>query len=206
MKLLKQKKNIFNLIFLFLFIIILINLVSATNTIPELSPIKVGQCARLIQSCSNCTFNNISSVLYPNSSIAISGKGMTRNGTEYNLTFCRTATTGDYIVNGFGDVDGLVTTWAYILPVTGSGFKGILPFHIFIFVLLYFVALIGIFLKNEWITILGGMGMLVLGIFSINNGIDVYRNSMTNVISLVTIGLGAIFSIVAGISVIENNL
>ncbi len=107
-------------ILLILFIgIFLISLTSAE--IQTLGTFKQRECINLIQTCENCTYNNISSVLYPNSSVVLSNIVMTKDDTYYNYTFCNTSTLGSYIVNGYGDLDGERTTWNYDFKITPSG-------------------------------------------------------------------------------------
>ncbi len=109
-------------ILLTLFIgIFLIGLASAEQQ--SLEPIKQNDCVNLIQICSNCTYNNISTILYPNSTVALSNLTMTKDDTYYyNDSFCKTSTLGTYIVNGYGDLDGIKTTWSYDFEVTPTGF------------------------------------------------------------------------------------
>ena len=83
---------------------------------------KQGEEINLIQICDNCSYNNISTILYPNSSVIISNVTMTKDDTYYNYTFSDTSTLGNYIVNGFGDLDGVKTTWSYDFEVTSTGF------------------------------------------------------------------------------------
>lgn len=75
----------------------------------------------LIQTSSDGTFNNVSKVLFPNGSVAINETAMVRDGTFYNLTFTNTTTLGTYLVNGFGDIGGVVTTWNYEFTITPFG-------------------------------------------------------------------------------------
>lgn len=105
--------------------IFLISLVSSTQQ--SLGTFKQGECTNLIQTCGNCTYNNISIILYPNSSVAISNIKMTKDNTYYNYTFCNTSVLGNYIVNGFGDSDGKKTIWSYGFEITGTGFEFNLP-------------------------------------------------------------------------------
>ena len=80
-----------------------------------------GICVNLLQTCDNCTYNNITSVTYPNSTYALNDVVMTKDGNEYNYTFCDTNTTGIYSVNGVGDLDGQHTVWSYTLKITREG-------------------------------------------------------------------------------------
>jgi hypothetical protein len=107
------------ILFVLIFGMFLISLTSAT--IESLGIFKQSECIELPQICANCTYNNISSVSYPNSSIAISNIEMTKNDTYYNYSFCLTATTGNYIVRGYGDPEGIKTIWTYDFEVTPTG-------------------------------------------------------------------------------------
>lgn len=99
-----------------LFMLFIVSFVSAESFVFE-----KGECARLKQTCANCTSINITSVDFPNSTQAIDFSPMTKNGTEYNFTFCSTYDSGTYIVSGIGDVDGVPTIFAYDFNVTPSG-------------------------------------------------------------------------------------
>ena len=97
----------------------------ASAQIQSLGIFKLGEEINLIQTCDNCTFNNITSVLYPNSTQTIGESEMTKVGTVYNFTLSpdRTAKIGTYIVNGFGDLDGIDTVWNYNFEITTFGGK-----------------------------------------------------------------------------------
>ena len=91
--------------------------------IQSLGTFRLGDDINLIQTCDNCTFNNITSVLYPNSTQTIGEFQMTKTGTVYNFTLTSGNATaiGTYIVNGFGDLDGIDTVWNYIFDITQTG-------------------------------------------------------------------------------------
>lgn len=124
---------------IFVFLLMAPVLSSAVQT---LGTFKQKECINLIQICSNCTYNNISSVLYPNSTNALGGEvAMTKNGIEYTYQFCNTSDLGQYIVNGHGDIDGVDTVWAYDFYITPSGFsfsesQGISSFALLISIIL----------------------------------------------------------------------
>ena len=111
---------------IFLILIVGIFFISfASAQIQSLGTFKLGDDINLIQTCDNCTFNNITSVLYPNSTQTISEFQMTKAGTIYNFTLSSDNVTeiGTYIVNGFGDLNGINTVWNYNFEITSSGFK-----------------------------------------------------------------------------------
>lgn len=100
----------------------------------------------LLQVCSNCTYNNISRVLYPNNSVAVSEAAMTKEGTYYYYDLSNASALGEYKVYGYGDLNGETTVWGYTLYVTKSGEEN--PGDIFIIFLytLFLLATFGIFI------------------------------------------------------------
>lgn len=106
-----------HLIFIFIFLIALIS--ASTGT---LGTYKKGDCVELMQICDNCTYNNISSVVYPNLTIAESNLVMsTIDNIYYNYSYCNTSVSGIYKVLGYGNLDGLKTPWAYEFEINPSG-------------------------------------------------------------------------------------
>lgn len=107
---------------LLLIALIILPVVTAEST-QVLGTFKKGFAVNLKQICSNCTFNNITTVIYPNSSIVVSNIAMTKTGTEYNYTLpaTRTQVNGEYIVSGFGDLNGVNTIWTYSFYITPNG-------------------------------------------------------------------------------------
>lgn len=106
---------------------------------------KKNECINLIQTCSNCTWVNITTIVYPNSEIADTDLIMLKAGTNYNYTFCKANQTGEYIINGIGDLNGIVTIWNYNLLVTTNG-NNLATAGVIIFFSALFLILIGILL------------------------------------------------------------
>lgn len=63
----------------------------------------------LIQICDNCSFVNISNIVYPDSSIELLNIPMTKNGNIYNYTFTNTRQTGTYQYATCGDLNNIIT-------------------------------------------------------------------------------------------------
>ena len=84
-----------------------------------------GDCIELIQTCGNCTYNNVSRVIKTgeNPKVFIINTTMTRDDTYYNYSFCNITKIGIYKVNGFGDPDAEKTSWIYDFEITGTGFE-----------------------------------------------------------------------------------
>ena len=97
-----------------------------------------GEDIELLQICGTCSYNNITSIVYPNSSHVIIDDAMTRRGMEYTYTLTQTSQVGTYLVNGFGDLDGTNTAWAYEFEVTENGLKAPSENIIIFFSILFF--------------------------------------------------------------------
>ena len=68
-----------------MFGILLISCTSAAFI--SLGIFKAGDNVSLIQLCDDCTYNNITSIIYPNGTIALGEAEMTKDGTQYNYTY-----------------------------------------------------------------------------------------------------------------------
>lgn len=97
-------------------------LISFTSAVQQtLGTFKQSEKISLIQTCSNCTYNNITGIISPNSTKILENVLMTKDGTFYNYSFSDTSLTGEYIINGIGDLDGTTTIWSYNLFITQTG-------------------------------------------------------------------------------------
>lgn len=149
----------------------------------------------------DCTLSvkNVDKTLLVNEVVA------TESGMWYNVSFTPTQNGNIEITESCqkGTKVGSVTK---TFPVTPSGNSGSsnMAFVILVFLLIYGVAFVGFFGKNEWVTMLGGMAMIGLGIYTINSGIIIYQDEITKFISWTTIGLGAFFTLFTGVSIIQE--
>lgn len=185
--------------------LLLILIPLASSEIQSLGTFRQGQAVNLIQICDNCTNVNLTTIVTPTSQIVNIGRYMTKNGNVYNYSYSTTIL-GTYIANTCGDLNGDTTCSSFTFEVTPSGFNNLLGLYIIVIVAIYVIGFFGFFGKHPWVSVLGGMGMITLGLFTLNNGIDVYRSFITEVFSFTTIGLGALFSIVAGVELIQETL
>jgi len=158
----------------------------------------------------NATACNLSSIQYPDGTSSLFNLVLTKDGQ----TFYKTIASGNY--SQLGTTCHLVSCTDGTTQETGSVCREVTPsgnsgsnnsaFIILVFALIYGIAFVGFFGKNEWVAILGGMAMLGLGIYTINSGIIVYQDAITKVLSWTTIGLGAFFSLFTGLELINDNL
>jgi len=104
---------------IFLLSILLFNSVIALDSI---GTFKQTDCVRIPQTCATCTYINISSISYPNSTIAVNNTAMTSWGNgEYFYNFCNTSDTGRYDVRGKGDKGGTDTSFATYFIISPNG-------------------------------------------------------------------------------------
>lgn len=111
-----------NKILMLLFVFFFLSLVTPAQS--SLGIFKKNECIDLTQTCETCTYNNITSITYPNGTKYIFSpeQNMTHAGTEYTFKTCDfSGQLGDYKVNGHGDLDGVDTIWNYEYKVTASG-------------------------------------------------------------------------------------
>lgn len=182
------------ILYLIIGIILLIGIASAGKE--SLGVFKQNEVVRVVQICDDALNVTITSISYPNGSTAFSNGDMTPAGNgEFYLNFPNTTSLGVYDVRGVSDgCEGTFTFWFEITPSGNSGNANIV-FFIIIMVIVYGIAFFGLFGRNVILTILGGMAMLILGIYLFNNGIIVYRDDITRAISYITIGIGAVLAI-----------
>lgn len=133
---------------LFLFMcIFIISLVSAEI---NLEPVEKNRCIQLQQTCDNCTYVNVSSVTFPNSTVLNINNKMTKNGVNYNYSFCSTESLGKYIFSVYGDKDTILTIEEGTFEVTYTGdlldtqksilYVALLGILVFFFILIIYFA------------------------------------------------------------------
>lgn len=119
----KDKYLMNKFILVILLVLIIIPFTSATDQKELPYPVEKGMCAELIQTCANCTFINMTGVIYPNSTIEYFNVEMTQNINVYNASFCKTDSLGIYTYSTLGNPDGIMVTQNVIFEVTPSGAK-----------------------------------------------------------------------------------
>jgi hypothetical protein len=165
----------------------MIGLVSATT--PSLSEQKPNTCIDLPQTCSNCSFINITTVQYPNGSIINLNKAMTKiTSSSYKYNFCLNNQLGSYFVNTYSD-DAIVNA-QYEVPVTSSMFFVIL---ILTLAIIFFIATL--IVDEEFFVYISGVLFIVSGIYILINGFSNMSDMYTRAIAYVCLGLGFIFTI-----------
>jgi hypothetical protein len=161
-------------IFIILIGLFLISFVSADCSLPSS---KIGDTIQLTQTCSNCTYVNITKIVYPNQSIALLGEySMDANGTNYNYSYIPN-TLGNYYYTTKGDLNGIVTVQTCSFGVTPNGLSqstsqgiGSAIFLILMIILMFVFGFLGFKLfKTENLWVLGIFFMFLSGMFLVYN-------------------------------------
>lgn len=108
---------------LLLLIVGIFLVVTISAEVQTFGTFKQNESVNLIQTCGTCTFNQLTSITLPDSTIVTFNTNMDKDGTFYNFTVNETnhEQLGEYIVNGVGDLDGVNTSWNYNYFITPSG-------------------------------------------------------------------------------------
>lgn len=78
-------------------------------------------CVQIQQTCEGCTYLNITSIIYPNSTKAVSNVEMIQDGSDFSYEFCSTSLNGQYFVNYKGDENGTDSITKNWFDVTQNG-------------------------------------------------------------------------------------
>lgn len=147
----------------------------------------------LPQTCSNCTYINVTRVIYPDSSWEVINKPMSQlvNG-NYNYTFTNTTMVGNYIATTCGNPDGVFQCQDYRFHIGNLAIYVLLTLLIGGYVLLFFSA----YFKIPITGFASGSFLVVAGIYMTIYGFGLIKDRYTLMLGLVTffIGLAAAFS------------
>lgn len=201
----KKKCKELNKILLILLCLMLFGIPNISSSMQTLGTYQLDKDVLLIQTCDNCTYVNISSVIYPNGTVALSNVVMTKDDTYYYYTFNKTNVLGRYIVNTYGDLDTEKTASSYDFYITNTGFslstpQSIAYIVIISFLLLFFIGLVYGSIKIRWssprneegaiigknelkyvkILMIGGSYFVFMAlnffIYAITNSLEIYSN------------------------------
>lgn len=99
----------------------------------------------LQQTCDSCSFVNITSLTYPNSTIIYPGVSMTKNDFNYNYSFNKTDLIGTYLYTVSGDKNGgspQIETFCFYVSPNGQASQQNNSLNSLMFILITFVGLV----------------------------------------------------------------
>ncbi len=109
-----------------------------------------------------------------------------------------------YTIQCNSSTQGGIEVVEFQITPSGQGGTENMVFIIFIILMFYGINLFGFFGRNETMTLLGGMALMFLGVYLVNNGIIIYRDNLTNYFAYVTIAWGFVSTIMASIALSED--
>lgn len=177
---------------LLLILILGMFLINGIYALDDLGNFKQNQCVRIVQTCATCSYVNISSVSFPNSSVAVSNSEMTNAGDgEFYYDFCSTNNLGRYDVRGKGDLDGVETSFATYFTIKSN----ILIWLIIIYCFAFIFLILSTYVNEELFVYISGISFLLAGVVIMINGIDIVNDWTTRAIAFISLGLGMLFSL-----------
>lgn len=189
-------------------IFLMIGIVSASN--PYFGTFQTNQKIDLKQVCfingTICDACNITSIDYPNGSSAVTNVYYTQQTSDFNYSFARTFEDGRYNVNGFCSFGSDVKKpFTYYFEVTPTGFVGTLGFYILILVLSLGIIILGFYLGDAPITILGSFGLYFISLYILFYGIVGMKDAVyTWGIGLIVLALAIYISIRSAYELVTN--
>jgi len=103
------------------------------------------------------------------------------------------------------DGKGDVISGIFQVTPNGDSSTNNIVFYLIIIFLGYGLNLLGFFNRNTYITILGGIILIFVGLFMIQNGVIIFRDNLTLALSYITLFWGAGSALWAAIEEIEEN-
>lgn len=180
-----------------------INPIMINASIENIGTVKQYDCITLPQTC-NCTYSNITTIMYPNKDFTILNVPMTKHGTYFNYTYCNTSVIGQYIVNGVGDINGQMSPFNYWFEVTttGNAFPYTIP--LFLGLAAFILLIMGFWIKNNYVVFISGTLFIVLGIYLMIFGLSIISDMYTTALAWVTLGIGLLLILASSYSAIND--
>lgn len=155
-----------------------------------------------MRTISNSSAVNLSSVTKPSGETTFFDSAMSKNGKTFNYTYCSTNELGKYVYDYY-DNEGNI--YVNDFEVTPSGFENTLGFYFLILILSIGIILLGLYLRDAPITILGSFGLYFVGLYILFYGLDGIKDTVyTWATGLIILCLALYISIKSTLELITN--
>ena len=121
------------------------------------------------------------------------------------ITFCNNTMLGNYIVNGIGDPQGVLTIYAYDYSITTTGNDAPYTIPLFIGLAAFILLIISFLIKNNYIAAIAGMFFIVLGIYLMIYGLGIISDFYTQTLAYVSLGVGLLLLLASAYSAINDS-
>jgi len=154
--------------------------------------------------CTTCTCTI--SINFPNGTSAVRGvtTGISSNYAVYNLSSNQTSTLGVYQgdIHCTNGADNGAATFEY--EVTPTGFVGTLGFYFLVLLISLGIMVLGFYVKDAPLVILGSFGLYFIGIYILFFGIDGMRDPVyTWAIGIIVLMVAAYISVKSSLELLE---
>ena len=173
---------------IFITILFLLMITTVSGQQQYLGTFKTNEPVNLIQTCANCTFVNITSILRPDSVLIVSDVAMTKDNFRYNYTMAAQTQHGTYQACGIGDLDGVFTVWCYDFDLTSSG-EPINMNVFYFFMIILSLLMVWSFVTDNFIL------ELFVGILFIFMALIMFLGYFTNFSFGINVGLSILFAL-----------
>lgn len=187
----KTKKE--SIIFVFALLLVVISLVSVSAS---LGTFKQNSCVD-IRVLSNCTSVNITEVNDGTTTYTINKIMNNLGGQTFNYTFCNTSriSTYSYSWNPICQ-DCAVVNCGNSFDITPNGFINSIGFYILVFLLSIGLIILGYYVEDYWVIILGSFALILFGLYIIIYGlVGMKDTAYTWGFGIITMMLGSYFAI-----------
>ena len=179
-----------------LFLAITLMSVSFISADGDIGFVKQWDCIDLYNYCPTCTYINLTAIQYPNQTVYDMNLAMTKTNNNYIYQFCDTGNLGGYSYTTCGDKATVLTCEDMTFEVTPSGFVWSNGLYFLIIALSIGIIILGYYVQDAWIVVLGSFGMVLFGLFVLFYGIAGIKDPVyTWGIGLITLMLGAYFGV-----------
>lgn len=155
--------------------------------------------------CSTIAKCNVT-INYPNGTNLIKQAGMTNQYSYHNYTWSNSYTwvSGIYFYSVLCNDNNLFGVYDGYVQITPTGSSDILGYFILIILIPYLLIIFGTWKEDITITTLGSLAAIILGLYVLFYGIDIYKNYLTNAFALINIFIGGYISIVMGLELFKE--
>lgn len=190
---------------IFLIILTGLFLINFSSADGDIGLVKQFDCIDLYNYCPTCSYINLTAIQYPNGSMNTMNLDMTKTDNNYQYEFCGTSLLGEHSYTTCGDKAGILTCEDISFEVTPSGFSGTLGFFVLILILSLGIILLGFYLQDAVIVILGSFGLYFVGLYILFYGMDGMKDPVyTWAIGIIILMLAAYISIRSAYELIEG--
>ena len=93
------------------------------------------------------------------------------------------------------------------MEVTAEGepTTSLLNLNIFFYVLVFIIIILGFWIKNEYVTLIGSITLTVISVLMYNDGIGIYNNEITRIVTSIFAMIGGFISIKIALDIINEN-